>query len=154
MKPRRPTWGLRRSITVSFAAGAMLLSVVLAVGTYFVTRHYLVEQREGTATRQAFADASFVRDGLLTSGAQVSEVLGDVSPAADSDIVVHRKDRWFSTSLRADQGAIPIRAQRAVEQGSATLEWTSGSHGAALVVGVPLPAVGAEFYEVSNPTEL
>jgi signal transduction histidine kinase len=139
---------------VSFAAGAMLLSVVLAVGTYFVARHYLVEQREGTATRQAFADASFVRDGLLTSGAQESKVLGDVSPAADSDIVVHRSGRWFSTSLQADQGAIPASARRAVEQGRGTLQWTAGPRGPTLVVGVPLPAVDAEFYEVSTPTEL
>ena len=75
MRRRRP-WGLRTSVTVAFTGGALILSVVLAAGTYFVARHYLVDQRERTATRQAFADASFVRDGLLTSGAQVSDVLG------------------------------------------------------------------------------
>ena len=59
----RPRWGLRAGVTTAFAAGALLLSVVLAAGTYFVVRHYLITQRESSAMRQAFADASFVRDG-------------------------------------------------------------------------------------------
>ncbi len=106
-RPMRSRWGLRASVTVSFAAGALLLSVVLAAGAYFVVRHYLVEQRERTATRQAFADASFVRDGLLTSGAQVSDVLGNAAPPADTDILVHRYGRWFSSSLQTDAHNVP-----------------------------------------------
>ncbi|MFC6007363.1 HAMP domain-containing sensor histidine kinase [Angustibacter luteus] len=153
MRRRRP-WGLRASVTVAFTGGALILSAVLAAGTYFVARHYLVDQRERTATRQAFADASFVRDGLLTSGAQVSDVLGDVAPPSDTDIVVHRGGRWFSSSLQADARAIPASAQQAVAHGRATLVWATGPNGRELVVGVPLPAVGAEFYEVSSPTEL
>ncbi len=50
------------------------------MGTYFAARHQLIEQRERTATRQAFADAALVRDSLLTSGAQVSDILGSISP--------------------------------------------------------------------------
>ena len=42
----------------------------------------LIDQRERTATRQAFIDAALVRDGLQTPGAQVSDVLGSVSPPA------------------------------------------------------------------------
>lgn len=150
---RRP-WGLRTIVTVSFAAGALLLSLFLSTGTYFVVRHYLVDQRERTATRQAFADASFVRDGLLTSGAQVSDVLGNVSPPADSDIVVHRRGRWFSSSLQSGADAVPAASRRAVERGAAAVTWTPGVSGPVLTVAVPLPAVDAEFYEITDPTEL
>lgn len=78
---------------LSFAVGAMLLSTVMALGTYLAARNYLVDERERAAVRQAFADASYVRDGLLTSGIEVSDVLGRVSPAADSTVIVRRADR-------------------------------------------------------------
>ncbi len=147
-------WGLRASVMVSFAAGALLLSVVLAAGTFFVVRHYLVDQRERTATRQAFADASYVRDGLLTSGAQVSDVLGNVAPPSDTDIVVHRYGRWFSSSLQSDAHDVPDSVQRTVGGGAASVLWGRAARGPTIVVGVPLPAVDAELYEISQPTEL
>ena len=52
---------------------------MLALGTYFSARHFLLEQRERTALRQAFTDSALVRDSLLTSGAEVSDVLGSPS---------------------------------------------------------------------------
>ncbi|WP_200942257.1 HAMP domain-containing sensor histidine kinase [Angustibacter sp. Root456] len=150
----RSHWGLRASVMVSFAAGGLLLSVVLAAGAYFVVRHYLVDQRERTATRQAFADASFVRDGLLTSGAQVSDVLGNAAPPADTDILVHRYGRWFSSSLRADAHNVPDTVRDSVRGGSAAVLWGRSERGPTIVVGVPLGAVDAEVYEISRPSEL
>lgn len=147
-------WGLRASVTVSFAAGALLLSVVLAAGTFFVARHYLTEQRERTATRQAFADASYVRDGLRTSGAQVSDVLGAVAPPSDTDVVVHRYGRWFSSSLQSDAHDVPASVRRQVEGGSAAVLWGRSQNVPTIIVGVPLAAVDAELYEISQPTEL
>ena len=74
--------GLRSSVTAAFALGALVLSVALSVGTYVSARHLLLEQRERTALRQAYADAALVRDGLATSGTSVSEALGAVAPPA------------------------------------------------------------------------
>lgn len=150
---RRPL-GLRATITVSFAAGAMALSTILAVGTYLVARNYLLDQRERAATGQAFADASYIRDGLLTAGAPVSDVLGAVSPPADATVLVRRGSRWFSSSLTLGSEAVPAALSAAVTGGSAGRAWTRTASGPAVVVGVPLPAVGGEFYEVSATTEL
>ena len=150
----RSRWGLRASVTFSFAAGALLLSLVLSAGTFFVVRHYLIEQRERTATRQAFADASFVRDGLLTSGAQVSDVLGDAAPPADTDILVHRYGRWFSSSLKSDAHNVPDSVRDTVGGGSAAVLWGRSAGQPTIVVGVPVPAVGAEVFEITRPTEL
>ena len=44
---------------LSFAAGALVLSALLAAGTYIAARHYLVDQREQLALRQAYADVLF-----------------------------------------------------------------------------------------------
>ena len=80
--------GLRSGVTLAFALGALALSSTLALGTYFSARHLLVEQRERTALRQAYTDAALVRDSLLTSGTQVSDVLGSISPPASAVVYV------------------------------------------------------------------
>lgn len=150
---RRPL-GLRAGVTVSFTAGALGLSMLFAAGTYLVARQYLVTQREQAAIGQAFAHASFVRDGLLTSGASVSDVLGVVSPAAGSVVLVRRGDRWFSSALSVSSDAVPTQLRSSVGDGDVALAWTRGPRGRSVAVGVPLPAVGTEFYEITYPSEL
>ena len=99
MRRTGATRGLRSTVTLAFALGALALSVALALGTYFSARHQLLEQRERTALRQAYSDAALVRDSLLTSGAEVSDVLGSISPPAGAFIYVRRNGGWYSSSL-------------------------------------------------------
>ena len=146
--------GLRTTIMLSFAVGALLLSAVMGIGTYLTARDYLVDQRERAAVRQAFADASYVRDGLLTSGIEVSDVLGRVAPAADSTVLVKRFDRWFSSSLELGEEDVPAQVQRAVDEGEVAVVWTRAQDAPAVAVGVPLPAVDAQFFEVVATQEL
>ena len=153
-RSRRRLRGLRASVTLAFALGALTLSSVLALGTYLSARHLLVDQRERTATRQAFADAALVREGLRTSGAQVNDVLGSLSPPAGALIYVRRDGEWYSSALDAAGPELTGEVQRIVTDGSVGVGWTDATDPHAVVVGVPLPAVEAEYYEVSVATEL
>ncbi|MEO7447444.1 MAG: ATP-binding protein [Humibacillus sp.] len=139
---------------VSFAAGALVLSALLAAGTYIVARHYLVDQREQLALRQAYADASFVRQGLLTAGAQEGGVIGELSPPSGSDVLVRRHGQYFSSALGSGSTAVPASVSERAASGVVSLVWTRTSKGPAVVVGVPLPAVQAEFYEISTTDQL
>jgi signal transduction histidine kinase len=152
-RPRRP-FGLRATVTLSFAAGALLLSTLLAAGTYVAARHYLVDQREQLALRQAYADASFVRDGLLTAGAQEGDVIGALSPPTRSDVLLLRGGQWFSSALGDGSTTVPAAVTDRAAAGTVSLAWTRTSGGPAVVVGVPLPAVQAQFFEVSSTSEL
>lgn len=143
--------GLRATVTLSFTAGALVLSAVLSIGTYLVARDYLLDQREQAAIGQGFADASYVRDGLLTAGKPVSEVLGEVSPPADTVVFVRRDDAWFSSSLTLGNDAVPVALREQVTAGLVGVAWADTP---AIVVGVPVPAAAAEFYEVSSTLEL
>jgi signal transduction histidine kinase len=144
-----PRLGLRLTVTLAFAGLAFAVSAILAAGTYFTARHYLVEQRQQGAARQAFADASFVRDGLLTSGATVSDVLGSISPSSGSVVLLHRGGQWYSSSLTLGAEAVPAGLRGHVEDGRAALSWARLEGKPVAVVGVALPAVGGEFYEVT-----
>jgi signal transduction histidine kinase len=154
MKGPWSTWGLRGTVTASFALGALLVSTLFAVGTYLTARHYLMDQRQATALRQSYADASFVLDGLLARDARIPEVLSSVNAPADSELVVRKDDRWFSSALARGPQTIPTEVRDGVVEGSVTYAWTSAGDQPALVVGVPLRAAGAEFYEIVSTTEL
>lgn len=146
--------GLRASVTLVFALGALALSAALSLGTYFSARALLVEQRERTALRQAFTDAALVRDSLLTSGSEVSEVLGSIAPPTGAVIYLHRDDTWYSSTLDQPGQGVTDAVARSVDAGSVGLAWTAATEPSAVVVGVPLPAVGAAYYEVSVAEEL
>jgi signal transduction histidine kinase len=146
--------GLRSSVTVAFAFGALVLSAALALGTYFSARHLLLQQRERTATRQAYTDGAIVRDSLLTSGTQVSDVLGSISPPTGTTIYVHRDGRWYSSSLDAPGQELTSEVRPIVEGGSVGIGWADLSGPNAVVVGIPLPAIDAEYFEVAVAEEL
>lgn len=150
---RHPS-GLRNRITLAFGALALAVSATLALGTYLTARHYLVVQRERTAARQAFVDASFVREGLRTSGAQVDEVLSSASPPAGAVLLLHRGGQWYSSSLGASREAVPAQLRDTVAKGAAARTWSRLDGAPAVVVGTPLTAVDAEFFEVSDAREL
>lgn len=146
--------GLRASVMLAFALGALALSTILALGTYLSARHFLLDQRERTATRQAFTDSALVRESLLTPGAQVSDVLGSISPPAGAVIYVRLDGEWYSSALDSADPELTAAVQPVVAEGSVGLAWTDATDPNAVVVGVPLPAVGAEYYEVSIAEEL
>jgi signal transduction histidine kinase len=141
-------------VTLAFAAGALCISAALALGTYLTARHLLVDQRERTATRAAFADASIIREGLLTAGTEVSDVLGAISPPAGTTILVRQEGDWYSTSLDVSSDVLPAQLTRWVDEGTAGVAWTSATDPPGVVVGLPLPAAGAQYYEVSPADEL
>jgi signal transduction histidine kinase len=134
--------------------GALIVSALLAVGTYLTARHYLMDQRQATALRQSYADASFVLDGLLARDARVPDVLGTVNAPADSELVVRQDERWYSSALARGPETIPEAIRDGVTSGSVTFGWGSSEDVPSLVVGVPLPAAEAEFYEIVQTGEL
>jgi hypothetical protein len=72
--------GLRARIVVGFAVGTLLVSVVLVSVTFLLARSYLLDQRESSLTRQAFADANVLNARLSTAGTDVGDVLGQLVP--------------------------------------------------------------------------
>ncbi len=154
MSRARAHLGLRSSVTTAFALGALLISTALSLGTYVSARHLLLEQRERTALRQAYADAALVRDGLSTSGTGVAEALGAVTPPAGASMYVHARGQWYSSTLDQSGETLTAVVRPTVDDGSVGLGWTERTAPHAVVVGIPLPAVGAEYYEVAVAREL
>ncbi|MGY1635450.1 sensor histidine kinase [Geodermatophilus sp. SYSU D00742] len=146
--------GLRARIVLGFAAGALLVSVVLVTTTWLLARSYLVDQRERSLTRQAFADAHVLSSRLATAGTEVGDVVVEMVPSGGADVVVRSGDSWYSSSLDVGARDVPEELRALVADGSAGTVRVETPAGPALLVGVPVPAAGVEFYELSPLTEL
>ncbi|MGZ8751040.1 MAG: sensor histidine kinase [Pseudonocardia sp.] len=139
---------------LGFAVVTLLVSVVLVVTTYLLARNYLLDQREASLTRQAFADANVLNSRLATAGAEVGDVVAELVPSGGADVVVRSGGAWYSSGLDVGKRDVPTSLRGIVEGGEAATVPIATADGPALMIGVPLRASEAEFYEVAPLTEL
>jgi signal transduction histidine kinase len=146
--------GLRARVVVAFAVGALLVSAVLALTTFVLTRSYLVDQREASLAQQGYADAALLRTRIAGAGS-IGDELGDLTTSSGATVVVRAGDgRWYSTSLAVGAHDVPTELERLVSSGTAGTQRASGPRGPQMVVGVPLATANAEFFEVTDLSEL
>jgi signal transduction histidine kinase len=146
--------GLRARIVLGFAAVTLLVSVVLVTATFLLARSYLLDQREASLTRQAFADANVLNSRLATAGTDVGDLLAELVPSGGSDVVLRSGNAWYSSTLDVGARDVPADLQAIVAGGAAGTVRIDAPDGPALVVGVPLRSAGVEFYGVGGLTEL
>ncbi|WP_238166179.1 HAMP domain-containing sensor histidine kinase [Kribbella caucasensis] len=139
---------------MAFAAVALLVSTVFATSTYLLARGYLLGQRERVVQHQTFADAAFVQRRLESAGADVSAVLTAAGTPAGHTIILKWRGQWYASALDQGRDAVPAGLRQQLAEGDAAAQRFRSDDGPSLVVGVPLPSVQAEFYEIAPLTEL
>ncbi|GGR59682.1 signal transduction histidine kinase [Nocardioides luteus] len=150
----RPRRGLRANVVAAFAAGALLISLILAFSTYFSARHYLIVQRERNALQQAYIDAALVKERLRTNGVNVAEVLAEIAQPSRTTVLVHQDGQWYSSDLTTPVYDATSNVGANVDEGEVAISWTKIGDRANIVVGIPLEGVGADYYEVTYAKEL
>jgi signal transduction histidine kinase len=161
LTPRRPRrrrrrqLGLRARVTVAFALGALALSAILSALTYGLVRNNLVQQREASAISQAFVNARVARDGLRAPApGALTRVLSSLESQGRGGVILHVDDRWFASSLVVGRDSLPPPLRTRVGAGVPAQQRFRNGGEPWLVVGVPLPRVGAEFYEAFSLAEV
>ncbi|MDG4782257.1 HAMP domain-containing sensor histidine kinase [Micromonospora sp. WMMD961] len=146
--------GLRTRVTAAFAVGALLLSASMALVSYELTRRSLLDERERTALRAAYFDATVVRAGLDTDTPDVVEVLRSLDTGGSRRPVLHLDGEWYARA--ADPGttaAIPVELRQVVADGEPAVQRVRVDGQSVLVVGVPLSS-SATYFEVNSLREL
>ena len=144
--PRRI--GLRHRILVSFGAGAMILSAVLAITTYGFTRSSFVQQRETDEINQAFANAKRVQNDLLTNP---TDVMGALEQFGSAQRLVYIGGVWTSNSKNFTQADIPTSLKtRVITDLRAANMIVDHAQNTALIVGIPLEQVNAVYFELES----
>lgn len=147
-------WGLRIRVTVAFALIALVIVSVLALTTYVLARRYLVEQRERSATRQAYLNARLVRDVLLIAPDDPDRALDllDLSPRSQAAFL--RRGEWSGQTELFGEGVVEPGFLALVEGGQAAHQRVELAGEQRFLIGIPLPAVGGAYYEAFSLAEL
>lgn len=142
--------GLRSRVIAAFTLGGFLLSVVLALSTYVMVRQTLVKQREDLAMRQTYVNARLVRSGLHSPRTDLPKLLSTLENPTGSRSLLAYQGKWYSSDLHIGQNVVPASLRESVAKGiPARMRFRSGGD-TQLVVGIPIPSVGANYFEVSG----
>lgn len=144
--------GLRLRITLGFAVGAFVLSLVLAGITYGLTRESLLDQRESSARSLAVTNARRVQSGLAAGEDPVDAISGLRRPSGAEPFLY-----WDGTYQRGgglvSSEALPDSLVDLVVSDRQAARMRFGHESSVyLVVGLPLDAgveaTDAAYFEV------
>lgn len=146
---------MRVRATAGFGATGLLVAVAAGALTYAVASRYLLEQRESTAILQAYVNARLARTILRTEEPDVRAFLASLPAGTASGSILRYRGDVFATSVAIGPDQIPPSLEQVVGQGDAGHQRYRDARGELrLAVGVPVAAVGAEYYELFSLSEL
>ncbi|HZA74949.1 MAG TPA: HAMP domain-containing sensor histidine kinase [Acidimicrobiales bacterium] len=144
---------LRYRAAAGFGLTALALSSALAVVVYSVARGDLVAEREEAAVGQSYVNARLLRSRLAPRPDDIPTLLAGVR--VDGGEVLLRIDgQWYSSSIDVSPDELPESLGEVVDSGTAGHQIVDGVAGPQLVVGLPIRAVEAEYYEVTSLEDL
>ena len=146
--PPRRRLGLRARLTLTYALGAALLSAILAVTTFGLTRENLVKQREDTAVSRALVNAGTVRSGIGSTGADMESLIGSLpTPEGALPVIEYQGNYYAKNTVGFNQNALPQSLRDEVTAGNPARMRFSYRGESYFAVGVPIPAANAAYFE-------
>lgn len=147
-----PSIGLRNRILLTFGAGALVLSVILAFTTYGITKSSLVKQRETAIISQAYINARRVQRDLIIDPTAVSDSLAQLG-APERLLLFH--NLWGTSSPLFGPNQIPPLLQtRVIDDLLASRMIINYRGSSALIIGIPLPQINASYFELNSLSEV
>ena len=143
--------GLRARTLVSFGLIAIVTSLLAGVATYSFSRSNLVDQRIEATRTQAFANAQLMRTYLQSRRNLAGSLITTIRTETRGYAVLRVTPQNFfyaSDPLRFTQTDLPESLTREVSAGRAATQRFDHDGELYQAIGVPMPAVGADYYEV------
>lgn len=138
--------GLRAQSATAFAVLALWLSVTLSVGTYQLTRYYLLDQRESLATRQVTVNA-LVSKGIIAASRGPDEVLPSLQAISNARAVVRVGTNWYSAVVEFNEASIPTGLVAMVDARGSAQQRIELNGSPYVVTGIDLPDLDAAYFE-------
>jgi signal transduction histidine kinase len=145
--------GLRARITIAFAIGALLLSALLSATTWALTRENLLNQREDSATVIVYQNARIIR-ARVTPDTDKQALVSSLSTPLGSRPVLYYDNEFVSLTPEFGQDALPAAVRTQVLAGQPVRMRYDLRGQMQLVVGIPIPSVGAAYFEIISLDDL
>lgn len=147
-------FGVRVRVAIGLALTGFLAAWVVAFTGYVLARQYLLEQREGVARQQAYVNARLVRSALRTSDGDIPALLNSIDSGGGSDAALRYREQWYATTI-GGADAVPADLRHLVNDQHSGVQRFAGSDGRMhLAVGVPLPSIDGQWFELFELEEL
>jgi signal transduction histidine kinase len=137
--------GLRARITLAFAVGALLLSVLLATTTWALTRANLLSQREDSATVVVYQNAGIVQQTVRDADALT--LLGSLRTLGAQPIL-YNGEAYIAQNPEYGQDALPKALRDAVIGGQPSRMRYKLDGDMRLAIGIPIASEQVAYFEV------
>lgn len=145
---------LRLRLVVTFGLGSFILSSLTASLTYVGVQRVLINDQRQTDLQQSYVNAALVRSTLYTTPPELTKLLNSIQGATTSNVLVQTHNQWLSRSRGSSPNDLSPATIKSVDKGN-TVEQTVNVDGKTIfVVGVPIPAVETQFFEVFQLNDL
>ncbi|MGH9046203.1 MAG: ATP-binding protein [Acidimicrobiales bacterium] len=148
--------GLRARVTVLFALGALLLSLLMGGLSFYTVSHFLVSDQVNSAVTEASAGANSLATGLRGTAPNIPALLSEVDSTsnATSVLIYHGEAPISSNPLTVSLDSLPHQLRALVEAGTpATQTFVLGSY-PQVAVGIPMPSAHATYFAIFDLREL
>lgn len=139
---------LRLRLLITFGIGALLLSSVFASLTYIGVQHVLIGNQQQTDLRQSYVNAALIRTTLYTAPPELANLLNFIERNTDSSVLVHTHHQWLSKSHGAATSDVSHAIIKLVDNGKVTQQTLDENGQLIFIVGVPIPAVETQVFEI------
>src|SRR5580700_7601456 len=139
---------LRLRLLVTFGLGAFVISALFASLTYVGVKRILIENQQQTDLRQSYVNAALVRSTLYSSPTELSDLLNSIQKATASNVLVQTHGQWLARSNRASTLHVSSSTISTVASAHATEQTLNADGKIIFVVGVPIPSVETQVFEV------
>jgi two-component system, OmpR family, sensor histidine kinase MtrB len=147
--------GIGARITAVFGLGALILSILMGGLSYFTVRHFLLAGRESAAQHQTFTNANLVRTYLQSGNTDYVGLLSNIDAGTDAHSVLFHGSKTYDSSLTITAASIPHPLRNVVLDGTAATQIYRTPQGTAeIVVGIPVPSVQADYFDVFDLSDL
>lgn len=137
---------LRGRAIVVFTAGAVVLLAFAAAAIWTVSSSYLLDLREQGGLRQAEVSARVVELLLVREDPQLQREAKKIADVTESGVLIVRDgETLVTTGLTRDE--VPEKLQELVESGERAKQRVEIDGEVKLVVGIPLDAADAKYYQ-------
>jgi two-component system, OmpR family, sensor histidine kinase MtrB len=139
---------------LAFGLVSFVLSGTLALVAYSLVRTALIDDRQDAAMRQAFTNARAVRTRVSADDRAMTTLLAGLQLESTGDVLLQLDGRWYTSSVDADRSVLPASLRQGVDQGHAGSQIAATAGSPVLVVGLPIAALHASYYEVNSLDDL
>ncbi len=148
--------GLRARATGVLALGALVLSIAVSGLTFLVARSSYVQERRDAVERLAFTNAADAISGVAQVDQRLDQVIARQRREDAISILRSKRGEYSSDDGKSTVAkSIPPGIVKALKDGAAAVHQTvEGPNGSELIVGVALPSVSSEFYQVASLQEV